>query len=151
MTDQATAPLLDEMELEAIVGEVLDALLFGAGLDPDAPVPPETGLDLAPLTGSIAINADAQAKLVIESDTHACATLARCWGLIGDDGATITDAKDALGELCNLIGATAKTVFEEESFVGIPEVIEDKGPEWDIPALNVHHVMGTFRIRYGLV
>ena len=138
MTDQTVSPtpdaetpglamasetLIDEAELEAIVTEVLDALVMNAGLDLGEPFPPEHGLEKAPIHGTIVVHADTEACLVIESDTVACAALARCWGLVGPGGATLPDAQDALGELCNLIGATVKTVFDER----FPDAYADEG------------------------
>ncbi len=158
MTDQALNPgavndgaesLVDPMELEAIVVEVLDALVINAGMDVDTPIPNEPGVDASPLHGTILVHADTRAELVIETDAQACAKLARCWGLIGDEGATEQDALDALGELCNIVGATAKTVFEEESHVGIPEVADGPAPAWDVAAVPVFHVTGRFTVWFG--
>lgn len=156
MTDQAATPdaptgtIIDPTELEAIVVELLDALVTNAGMDLEATIPPETGIDPTPLTGTILVHADTEAKLVIETDAQACARLARCWGLIGPDGATIEDATDALGELCNLVGATVKTVFDEESHVGIPEVTDGIGPGWEAEETTVRHPTGVFVARFGL-
>lgn len=150
MTDSAVAnPLIDAEELEAIIHEVLDALVINAGGDLDAPIPPEAGVDAEPIHGTIIVHAETEARLVIESDAQACATLARCWGLIGPDGATIDDARDALGELCNLVGATVKTVFDEESHVGIPVVATGPAPAWDPEPVEVFHPTGSFVARFG--
>ena len=150
MTDQAVShqPLIDPMELEAIITEVLDALVVNAGIDLETPIPPEQGIDPSPLSGQIVVHADTDARLTIDSDARACATLARCWGLIGPGGATTQDALDALGELCNLIGATVKTVFDEESHVGIPETTEGS-TDWAAEAVDVVHPTGTFTARFG--
>jgi hypothetical protein len=155
MSDQAVTPLtgqeplIDPVELEAIVREVLDALVTNGGLDLAAPIPPEPGVDHSPLHGTILVHAQAEAMLVLESDTVACATLARCWGLIGPDGASAVDAADALGELCNLVGATVKSVFDEESHVGIPAVADGPGPAWDPDPVEVDHATGRFVARFG--
>ncbi|MEM9563894.1 MAG: chemotaxis protein CheX [Actinomycetota bacterium] len=158
MTDQALTPgavsdhaepLIDPMELEAIIVEVLDALVMNAGMDLDTPIPDEPGVDASPIHGTIVVHADTEAMLVIETDAQVCAKLARCWGLIGDDGATTQDATDALGELCNLVGATVKTVFEEESHVGIPEVVNGPAPAWDVEDVPVFHATGQFTARFG--
>jgi len=164
MTDQTVSPtpdaetpglamasetLIDEAELEAIVTEVLDALVMNAGLDLGEPFPPEHGLEKAPIHGTIVVHADTEACLVIESDTVACAALARCWGLVGPGGATLPDAQDALGELCNLIGATVKTVFDEESYVGIPEVADGRASTQGPEPIEVLHSTGVFAARFG--
>ena len=155
MTDQAvnleadTGPLIDETELEAIVNEVLDALVVNAGMDLDSPIPPEPGVEAVPLTGSITVHADIEARLVVDTDAQAGARLARCWGLVGPEGATKEDAIDVIGELCNLVGATVKTVFEEESHVGIPEVADGSGPIWESREVTVHHPVGDFVARFG--
>lgn len=149
-TTGADEPLIDPMELEAIFVEVLDALLMNAGMDVEAPIPPEPGVEATPMTGKIIINADTKALLVVDTDAQACAKLARLWGLVGDEGATAEDASDALGELCNLVGATVKTVFVEESHVGIPEVSEGTGPVWESVEATVHHAAGVFVARLGL-
>ncbi len=153
MTDQALShgPLIDPMELEAIISEVLDALVMNAGIDLEAPIPPEPGVEATPLHGKIVIHADTEALLVVDADAQACAKLARCWGLIGPDGASQEDASDALGELCNLVGATVKTVFDEESHVGIPEVGEGQAPAWDVDEVTVFHATGQFTARFGPV
>lgn len=156
MTDQAvtpdapTGPIIDPMELEAIFVEVLDALVMNAGMDLDAPIPSEPGVDATPITGTIVVHADIEAKLVVDTDTQTCARLARFWGLIGPDGATKEDTWDALGELCNLVGATVKTVFDEESHVGIPEVSDGTGPVWESDEATIHHATGVFVARFGL-
>lgn len=150
MTDQAVAnPLIDAQELEAILIEVLDALVMNAGMDLDAPLPPEPGIGADPIHGTIVVHAETEARLVIESDARACATLARCWGLIGPDGAKADDARDALGELCNLVGATVKTVFDEESHVGIPAVADGPAPAWEPEPVEVLHATGNFVARFG--
>lgn len=156
MTDQAvtpdapTGPIIDPVELEAIVREVLDALVTNAGMDPEAPIPPEPVIDPTPMTGTILVHADREAKLIVDTDAQACAKLARCWGLVGPDGASAEDVADALGELCNLVGATVKTVFDEESHVGIPEVAQGTGPVWEADEATVHHATGVFVTRFGL-
>ncbi len=156
MTDQAvtpeapTGPIIDPMELEAIFVEVLDALVMNAGGNLDAPIPPEPGVDATPMTGTIVVHADTEAKLVVDTDAQTCARLARFWGLVGPDGATREDASDALGELCNLVGATVKTVFDEESHVGIPEVSDGIGPAWESDEATIHHPTGVFVARFGL-
>ncbi len=157
MTDQAvtpdatTGPLIDPMELEAIFVEVLDALVMNAGMDLEAPIPPEPGIEATPITGTIIVHADTEAKLVVDTDAQTCARLARFWGLIGPDGATKEDTCDALGELCNLVGATVKTVFDEESHVGIPEVSDGTGPVWESEEATVHHSTGVFVARFGRI
>lgn len=143
-------PLIDPMELEAIFLEVLDALVMNAGLDLEAPIPPEPGIEATPITGKIVVHADVEARLVVDTDAQACAKLARFWSLVGDDGATAEDAADALGELCNLVGATVKTVFAEESHVGIPSVTEGTGPVWESEEVTIHHTTGVFVARFGL-
>lgn len=151
MTEQAlTEPLIDSEELEAIIREVLDALVVNAGMDPEGPLPPEPGVDPGPMHGIIPVEASTEARLVIECDTRVCAGLARCWGLIGPDGASLDDARDALGELCNLVGATVKTVFAEESSVGIPDVIQGPAPAWDPEVVEVLHGAGRFVAQFGL-
>lgn len=156
MTDQAvthdagTSPLIDPIELEAIFAEILDALVMNAGMDLDAPIPPEPGVDAEPLTGTIPIHAGVEAQMVVDTDAQACARLARCWGLIGPEGATNEDAADALGELCNLVGATVKSVFDEESYVGIPEVRTGTGAVWPSQEATIRHPTGVFVARLGL-
>lgn len=151
MSDQAVSqePLIDPMELEAIIAEVLDALVMNAGMDLDAPIPPVAGVEATAVTGKIVVHADSEARLTIDSDAQACAKLASCWGLIGPDGATTQDALDALGELCNLVGATVKTVFDEESHVGIPETAEGSS-DWQAEEVTVFHATGSFTARFGL-
>ena len=141
-------PLIDPTELEAIVVEILDVLVINAGMDPDAPLAPEPGIEPGPLHGRIEVHAGTVAFLVIESDTRSCATLARCWGLSGPDGTTPEDAADALGELCNLVGATVKTVFDEESHVGIPEVVRGPAPGGAPHPVEIVHTTGRFAARF---
>lgn len=157
MTDQAvnpgagTGPLIDPTELAAIVTEILDVLVVNAGLELATPMPPEPGVEPTPLTSSIAVHADSEACLVIDTDAETGARLARCWGLVGPDGATRDDATDALGELCNLVGATVKSVFDEESHVGIPEVADGTGRVWDAVEATIEHTTGVFVARFGLL
>ncbi|MEL6985047.1 MAG: hypothetical protein AAFO29_21630, partial [Actinomycetota bacterium] len=80
----ASEPLIDPMELDAIFAEVLDALVMNAGMDLEAPIPDEPGVEPTPLTGKIVVNADTKARLVVDTDAQACAKLARFWGLVGD-------------------------------------------------------------------
>lgn len=150
MTEQTVAgSLIDPMELEEIITEVLDALMMNAGMDLEAPVPPEPGVEATPLSGEILIHADTEARLVIDTDAQVCAVLARFWEMVGPEGVSPEDTGDALGELCNLVGATVKTVFEEESHVGIPSVTHGPGPEWDAEAIQIWHAVGKFTARFG--
>ena len=149
VTEPSTAAtLIDPGELEAIVVEILDALVINAGMDPDVPLAPEPGIEPTPAHGRIEVHAGTEAQLVIESDMRACATMARCWSLSGPDGVTAEDAADALGELCNLVGATVKTVFDEESHVGIPEVIPGLAPDEGPDPVEIVHATGRFTARF---
>lgn len=151
MTDQQAlaAPLLDEEEIIAVVTELLDMLAMNAGIDLDPGPPPSGG---SPLTATTTINAQdgvgTTGRLTIETDSTACGALAACWGLVGPDGATMQDAKDALGELTNLVGGTIKTVLAEESFVGIPEVAEGTSQAVCRP-VPVDHGLGRFVVQFG--
>ena len=67
--------------------------------------------------------------------------------LVGPDGATFEDARDALGELTNLVGGTVKTVLSEESFVGIPEVTV--GTNNASRPVHIDHGLGRFAVQFS--
>jgi hypothetical protein len=148
MSDQQTQPepLLDSEELVAIVEELLDALLYNAGFEAEeVAMRPSAGT--GPLTGTIAINSDPVAKLIVATDYRACSALAHCWGLVEGDVPTEQDARDALGELANLIGGQVKTAFEEETWVGIPEVADGE-PGTAAEVAEVFHPLGRFGLQF---
>jgi hypothetical protein len=152
MSDQVTAPLLDTEELIAIVTELLDALMMNANTDIDPSIGMTGGSgNHNAFTGTVTINnGDSPGRLTIDTDQSTCETLARCWGLVGPEGPTHDDALDALAEFVNVVGGTVKSAFEEETFVGIPEVSEGIG---ELPAMDpaeVFHALGQFHVRFAL-
>jgi len=105
-------------ELSEAITEVLDML---AEASPHAGR--RVGVSETSLEVEIDILSTPPTKLTIGSDLMSCLRLADMWQLTSDDEASrLLDAQDAFCEFANLAGGAVKSIFSEESSLGIPTV-----------------------------
>lgn len=150
--DQTTASTIDVDEVRCSVEEVLDALAETMPVLLEAPPTADPSAAGATYRGSIAIIGDQPATAHVTVNGSTCIKLALGWSMVeGDDGPTLEDATDAMGEFVNIVGGSVKAIFDAESSLGLPEVEvipaqAGPGPA-DPTAVLVDHPIGSVWIR----
>ena len=144
MNDLSAVMAVDEESITESMYEVLEALAEAMPVIQTAHAPATS----THLEGVIDILCSTPAHLTVRTDQATGLKLAEGWGLVGEDGPTEIDAKDAMGEFTNLVGGSMKFLLSEESSLGLPEVTTlDAAADEEVRSwVDVDHPVGHFRV-----
>ena len=133
-------PSTYETEVQQIVGDVFHAMLHC-----DAQPTTESsaaGVDL--LTATVFFAGTWDGAVLVECPAEAAMNFAALLLRLPWDGLTAEDARDALGEIVNMIGGNLKSVLPHGVTLSLPMVVNGRDYGCKICA---HHRRETFRFR----